>query len=797
MKDIYQTKNKRNKKAQLTIFIILAIILLFSFALYFYLKAGATHVKPPVEQPEVAQEVKPIQLFVLDCVREVGKDALIKMGNNGGYIELKNLKISPVPYDSDVLVFDPQKLPYWYYLKDDCNNPQSPLGCLQTKRPPMCNSGSPCVVDATGANSIEEQLNDYVDAHLNDCLQDFKDFKQQFDIQSGKINVETTVREDGVSFKANYPLDITVRSSNKKVTIPFFYAEHNIKLKDIYNLASDVFDAESKYQFLETSTLNIIAAYSGLSPDLLPPTSGVELFTAGKKYWTRSDVKTKLMNDILPYLNFLQIVNAGNAQSISETGTSEKYLRFSDGFYKSMAIKVSNQSYFDLDANIVYPYSDIYFRIGDSEIIKPDSFDAGGNPFMKMIGFFMNNYNFKYDLTYPVIVRIRDPEAFDGEGYTFSFAMEANIRKNIPVNGSIIIVNTGGLREIDLESQNQQVNRTITIETNDKHTGEALAGVFIYYRCGNQYTMGETALESVNGEDHAILERQFPYCPVGGEIIYEKPGYMGSGIDFNNNEGNDPKSFSFELWPLREKNITVYKRTPANIDLVRRTGAGAIALYSTAITPISNNESVMISLMRKKNDSRESDVPVVGFMIYKSQNTSNITNPSLNVEEQRKQVLQLYADHKINATDRDSMLHDLESVKDIPAEQTDVETQTEQYTFEVVPGTYALDAFMVYNGNVHIPAETRTICPGPEILGICVAGEKTIDLPEQSFDSWINGGAKVDFTLSENNVYSDKSNLIFYVLESPIPTTWSELEKYQVPEQYQQGKTFMLKPRLE
>ena len=69
-------------------------------------------------------------------------------------------------------------------------------------------------------------------------------------------------------------------------------------------------------------------------------------------------------------------------------------------------------------------------------------------------------------------------------------------------------------------------------------------------------------------------------------------------------------------------------------------------------------------------------------------------------------------------------------------------------------------------------------------------------MPEQNFDSWIDGGAQIGFTLNENDVYSDKNILNLYVLEMPLPTNWDMLENYQTPDVYQQGKTFLVKPVL-
>jgi len=70
-------------------------------------------------------------------------------------------------------------------------------------------------------------------------------------------------------------------------------------------------------------------------------------------------------------------------------------------------------------------------------------------------------------------------------------------------------------------------------------------------------------------------------------------------------------------------------------------------------------------------------------------------------------------------------------------------------------------------------------------------------MPEQNFDSWINGGATISFKLSENDVYSDKNTLVLYVLEEPVPVKLGDAGNYQTPDVFQNGKTFLIKPYLE
>ncbi|HYD03163.1 MAG TPA: hypothetical protein VEC16_02585, partial [Alphaproteobacteria bacterium] len=709
-------KNK-NKKAQITMFVIAGIVILFAVALLVYWQNSFNKVRPPVQQLLVDDSVKPVQQYVTDCLNAISKDALIRLGQNGGYIDIPSgLKINPAkPHDSDVLFFPPQNIPYWYYGRP-CE--ESSVPCIYIRDPPVCKNGVDCALPYRGQNSMEEQLNVFVEENLQACIDDFRIFNDRFDIDSGDVKVDAKITEDLVWFKMDYPLSISVKGTSQKIDIPYFYTEHELKLKEMYEFAREIRDAQANYTFLERNTLNLITVYSGIDSNSLPPMSGVEMFNPGaKKIWIRSTVKEQLQSDILPYTMLLQIVNAGNYQEILPRGTDPKYISFEEGLYKGMAIQVSNTSMHpDLDANLYYPPdSEIYFRIGDSEIIKPKNYESENNIILKIMNYAVNDYSFKYDLTYPVIVTISDPEAFNGQGYKFSYAIQANIRQNVPITKNMTVTSVLTTPSIDVEDTNHRVERSITIETFDKYTKEPLGDVQINYRCGYDVVIGMTEVKS----GKASLTEKFPFCQFGGEILYEKAGYMGGAIDYTNTEGSDPQNFRIELWPMQEKKFKVYKRTVEDINSIRNVGAGGIVLYNTAFTNISENDTVFLNIYRHKTDVRETDVPLVGFSVYKPQGAILKT---LTKQDQIDYLDGLLADNLINQTVRDSLVADLNIADNTPQTQVVQQSDEDTYVMEFVPGTYSIDAFMMYDGIIQIPAMTQKMC-GQKVLGVCVFGD--------------------------------------------------------------------------
>ena len=69
------------KRGQITIFIIIGIILLLSFALFFYirsLRVERVPVAPAIE--EIPAALNPLKLFIDDCVESIALEGLIKLG---------------------------------------------------------------------------------------------------------------------------------------------------------------------------------------------------------------------------------------------------------------------------------------------------------------------------------------------------------------------------------------------------------------------------------------------------------------------------------------------------------------------------------------------------------------------------------------------------------------------------------------------------------------------------------------------------------------------------------------------
>ena len=80
------------KKAQVTLFIIVGIIVLIGAGLYFGIRediiTGELDVSRELVLEEVPTEFVPVRSFMDSCLREVGKEGLEFLGNRGGFVDL-------------------------------------------------------------------------------------------------------------------------------------------------------------------------------------------------------------------------------------------------------------------------------------------------------------------------------------------------------------------------------------------------------------------------------------------------------------------------------------------------------------------------------------------------------------------------------------------------------------------------------------------------------------------------------------------------------------------------------------
>lgn len=389
------------RKGLITVYILLGMIILLLLGSAIYV-ANKTLKRPSAK----TAEEKPLKLYVEDCIRHLAEQGVVLLGKHGGYINPKDtdiaqkqLVIDKSPAEGDVFLPSPLSssgIVYWTYLStpNNCNN---------------------CVVSTKNVPTLPEiskQLERYVAKKLPECLNDFDIFiKKGYKIeQQGELKLNTFFTEEDVRIVANYPL--TVRKKEIITRFSDFGTIVDVPFKRIYETAKEINQNLLEKALLEDHIIKLIGIYSGALPWKLPPLGE----TAQEKFavtWMPMLAQFQIQQFLTVYTPTIVLNNTKNTP-ISEYMILDALSR-KKPFYARVHY-LGWPFYFDITPNTEGVLSpDIYKRRFPFDIIQPIQ---------------TNTYEFFYDLSVPFLVEIKDPNARKKEGYTFQFAVEANIRDN-------------------------------------------------------------------------------------------------------------------------------------------------------------------------------------------------------------------------------------------------------------------------------------------------------------------------------------------------------------------------------
>ncbi|MEK6871576.1 MAG: hypothetical protein AABX16_01600 [Nanoarchaeota archaeon] len=173
----------KQKRSQITIFIIIAIILFTAIGFFIFTKSATKQNKEYFIQQGIQPSVNNIEEFSLDCLQQTTKEALTIIGLQGGYY-----KNPPAGVDLQGII-----IPYYY------------------DRGKML---------APSQKEIENQLSLFIDENLPVCFDQiqFKDFTLKYE----KPQTKTTISKKEIT--AATALALNIQHNDKKTT--FELARH-------------------------------------------------------------------------------------------------------------------------------------------------------------------------------------------------------------------------------------------------------------------------------------------------------------------------------------------------------------------------------------------------------------------------------------------------------------------------------------------------------------------------------------------------------------------------------------------
>ena len=366
---------KLNKKikAQVTVFIILALVIVTGIVLFFALRGNLFGVNVPVE-------LEPAYNYYLSCIENDVHNGALILGQQGGYIEGPDFSPGSeyMPFSSH-LGFMGFGIPYWYYISGN--------GIKKEQVPSL--------------EKMESELENYVEEGLEFC--DFseleeKGFEVNLDNEEKSVNIK--IENNKISIDVNQKIDITFGEtswSGKKHS-------DNVQssLGKFYDLAKNIYFNNKEGMFLEDYGVDILR--------LNAPVDGTEI-TCVPKLWSVDGIRIGLMDAL-----------EANIPAIKVKGSYYDLRKEENEYFVRDIGK-------PVDTNVNFMYSKgwpmkMEVWPSDGEMMRADP--VGTQEGLGMMGFCYVPYHFVYDFAFPVLIQV-----YSGEEL-FQFPVVVSIDKNKP-----------------------------------------------------------------------------------------------------------------------------------------------------------------------------------------------------------------------------------------------------------------------------------------------------------------------------------------------------------------------------
>jgi len=453
----------KRKKSQITVFVIIAIIIIAAIA-------GVVIFKEKLFPKAIPSSLVPVYDYYISCIEKTAKDGASIIGSQAGYIKVPEFEPGSVyaPY-SNQLGFMGLGIPYWYYISG--NN-------IAKEQIPT-------------QKQMQEQLSDYIKNNLGKC--DFIAFENQgFNITIAppeEATVKADIQESKIKVAINQKLIIA--KGEEIFTIDSHAFELDSRLGKFYEIARKIYDYEKNNMFLENYTVDVLYAYA--------PVSGVE-FNCSPIIWN-------------PYEIFDRLKNALNANI--------QMLKIQGDYYDTKG-KYSNYFVVARDANINLENAQVSFlympdwpsrfEVWPTRNNLMNAEPIGTQQGLSAMGFCYAPYKFAYDIYIPVLVQIYNP---NDASEIFQFPVAVVIKKNVPREA------LPGEAPESIERVCDNANTEISVYTYNVYLEPVEAD--ISFKCLNDVCdLGKTKIDNETG--YAVLEAKVPQC-LNGVIIAKSDGY--------------------------------------------------------------------------------------------------------------------------------------------------------------------------------------------------------------------------------------------------------------------------------
>jgi len=203
----------KNKKAQVTIFIIIAVVLVAIIILFFVLRGK-------VELPIITPSMPNPQEYIEKCVKENTEKAVEIMMPQAGYLQPENYKL-----------YKDVKIGYLCYNK---------------------NYYQPCInQEPLYLEHLKQEIKTYITSKIEDCFyslkQDYK--KKNYGVELGSGDIDVQLNPKQINIEINRKLSVSKNEETK--TYEKFKVKAVSPLYDLAVITQEIVNQEAKFCYFE------------------------------------------------------------------------------------------------------------------------------------------------------------------------------------------------------------------------------------------------------------------------------------------------------------------------------------------------------------------------------------------------------------------------------------------------------------------------------------------------------------------------------------------------------------------
>jgi hypothetical protein len=339
-----------SKKGQITIFVIIAIVLVMLIVGFFV-------VRNKFVNTETSSEFDFIYEYFDSCVEDIVLEEIGYAGMQAGYVKIPEFEPGSEfsPFSSQ-LDFLGTPVPYWYYV-----------------------SGNNVVREQVPSLSqIENDLAEEIEIRIKTC--DFSRFAYEgYYIETDEPVVKVRIRDRNVLVSVDYPIIVEKDKSREEKSKHEIYVE--TKFGKFYSLARKIYDKHLTDAFLENYALDVIYNYA--------PVTDVEI-GCSPLIWKGSDVVRDIKEGLSANVGALKLKNRDEVI---------------DNKTKYFVVDVESDEEVMFMYNTDWPTKiEVWPAEGGLLMAEPVGIQEG----LGILGFCYVPYHFVYDVYHPVLIQIYD-----------------------------------------------------------------------------------------------------------------------------------------------------------------------------------------------------------------------------------------------------------------------------------------------------------------------------------------------------------------------------------------------------